>query len=235
MRSRKDSPAAEVALRDRDDEPEVGLDHVLLRAHVAALDSLGERDLLIRGQERHLADLAEVEPERVERRLDREVELGRDLVVLRGRLLLRERLVLDAFDQLDRVVDQVRVEVLDLLLRELDLVETDDDLVVREEPSLETVLDEAVELLDVGKGDVDGQHEPGFLLSRSNGYRPTELHEPVPLPHRPFRPQRANPSPNVAVSGRSDLDEFPRGSYSAGLADDLAARVLQQNGSEAEP
>ena len=40
--------AAEVALGDRHDEPQVGLDHVLLGRHVAALDALGEPDLLAR-------------------------------------------------------------------------------------------------------------------------------------------------------------------------------------------
>ena len=78
--------------------------------------------------------------------------------------------MLDAFEELDRVVDQVRVEVLDLLLRELDVVEPGDDLVVREEPLLEPLLDQALELLDLGEGDIDGQHGLGFLLSRSNGY-----------------------------------------------------------------
>ena len=121
-------------------------------------------------EERHLADLAQVEPQRVERRLDGEVELRRGLVFIGGRrLLVRERLVLDAFDQLDRVVDQVRVEVLDLLLRELDVVEPGHDLVVREETALETLLDEALELLDLGKSDIDGQHLRATLLSRSNG------------------------------------------------------------------
>ena len=78
--------------------------------------------------------------------------------------------MLVAFDELDRVVDQIRVEVLDLLLRELDLFEPRDDLVVREEPLLEPLLDEALELLDLGEGNIDRQHGPGFLLSRSNGY-----------------------------------------------------------------
>ena len=68
-------PATQIPLRDRHDEPQVRLDHVLLRRHVAALDALRERDLLVGGQQRHLPDLAQVEPERVERRLDREVEL----------------------------------------------------------------------------------------------------------------------------------------------------------------
>jgi hypothetical protein len=32
------------------------------------------------------------------------------------------------------------------------------------------LLDQALEFLDLGEGDIDGQHDPGFLLSRSNGY-----------------------------------------------------------------
>jgi hypothetical protein len=62
----KGEPAAEVPLGDRDDEAEVRLDHRRLRPHVAALDALRERDLLVCGEERHLADLAQVEPQRVE-------------------------------------------------------------------------------------------------------------------------------------------------------------------------
>ena len=81
-------PAAEVPLRDRDDEAEVRLDHLRLRDHVAALDALGEVDLLVGGEQRHLADLAQVEPERVERRLDREIELRRRLLLLDERLLV---------------------------------------------------------------------------------------------------------------------------------------------------
>ena len=74
--------APEVALGDRDDEPEVRLDHVLLRIHVAPLDELRERDLLIGGEQRHLADLAQVEAQRIERRLHGEVELGNRLLLL---------------------------------------------------------------------------------------------------------------------------------------------------------
>ena len=57
--------------------------------------------------------------------------------------------------QLDRMVDQVRREVLELLLREIDVLERLDDLVVGEEPLLLPLLDELVELLDVRKGDFD--------------------------------------------------------------------------------
>ena len=70
-----------------------------------------------------------------------------------------------ALHQLDAVVDQVRVEVFDLLLRQLDLVEALDDLVVREESLLHAVLNELLELFDVREGDVDGEHSGGPFLS----------------------------------------------------------------------
>src|SRR5205814_621411 len=60
-------------------------------------------------------------------------------------------------DELDRVVDQVRVEVLDLLLRELDFLEPGDDLVVGEEALRETFLDKLLKLLDLRQRDVDGE------------------------------------------------------------------------------
>ena len=60
-----------VVLRDRDDEPEVGLDHALLGIHVAALDPFGELDLLGRGEQLVPARLAKEQLQRVRRRLDR--------------------------------------------------------------------------------------------------------------------------------------------------------------------
>jgi hypothetical protein len=89
---------------------------------------------------------------------------------------VRELLVLGALVELDRVVDQVRVEVLDLLLRELDVVEPRDDLVVREEPLLEPLLDQALELLDLGEGDIDGQHGWAFSSRARTGTGLTALH-----------------------------------------------------------
>src|SRR5688572_12699023 len=58
--------AAAVALRDRDDETQVRVDHALLRRGVAALDALGQHDLL-RGREQAVpAHLGEEELQRVE-------------------------------------------------------------------------------------------------------------------------------------------------------------------------
>ena len=52
-------PLVAVPLGDRDDQPEVRLDHLLLRAMVAALDPLCELDLLRCGQQVDLADVAQ--------------------------------------------------------------------------------------------------------------------------------------------------------------------------------
>jgi hypothetical protein len=73
--------------------------------------------------------------------------------------------VLLALHQLDAVVDQVRVEVLDLLLGELDVLEPLDDLVVGEEALFDSVGDELLEFFDVGQRDIDGEHGSWVLLA----------------------------------------------------------------------
>jgi hypothetical protein len=160
-----------------------------LRRHVPALDPLREVDLLVSGQQRHLADLTQVEAQRVERRLDGEIELRALLLLGQRRLLVRRVLVLLPFDQLDRVVDEVRVEVLDLLFAEVDFLEPGDDLVVGEESLLCSVLYELVEFLDVREGDVD--------LSFALGGRGTqERKEPVPAsPGSPLGAREPNRYP----------------------------------------
>ena len=50
-----------VLLRDRDDQAQVRVDEPLLRLEVAALDRLGDLDLLVGGQQRMPADLVEEE------------------------------------------------------------------------------------------------------------------------------------------------------------------------------
>ena len=50
-----------VALGNRDDEAQVGLDHLTLGSHVAFLDPLRQIDLHTSRQERHTADLTQVQ------------------------------------------------------------------------------------------------------------------------------------------------------------------------------
>ena len=106
-----------VALRDRDDEAEVGLDHRLLGGVVAALDALRELDLLRGGEQRHLADVLEEELQRVGR------DLGFGLP-----FLLALRLVASAADDLDLRVLEGRVELVHLCGVEVELVERERDL-----------------------------------------------------------------------------------------------------------
>jgi hypothetical protein len=54
------------------------------------------------------------------------------------------------------------------------------------------VLDETLELLDLGKSDIDGQHVWGPLLSRSNGTPTATTHEPARLPLRLHHQARAS-------------------------------------------
>ncbi len=60
-----------VLLRDRDDEPKIRFDHLLLRAVVTSLDPLREADLLRRGQQIDLADVLQEELQRIDRDLVR--------------------------------------------------------------------------------------------------------------------------------------------------------------------
>src|SRR3954452_16472221 len=60
-------PLVAVVLGDRDDQAQVGLDHLLLGVEVAALDALGEVALLLRGEQPDLADVLEEQLQRVGR------------------------------------------------------------------------------------------------------------------------------------------------------------------------
>jgi hypothetical protein len=74
-----------VALRDRDDQSQVRVDHPLLGGPVSTLDALRQRDLVSRGEQVVAADLGEEAAERVGRDrggVDREVELEVGLLVV---------------------------------------------------------------------------------------------------------------------------------------------------------
>ncbi len=122
-----------VVLGDRDDQAQVRLDHLLLRVEVAALDPLGEVDLLLGGQQADLADVLEEQLQRVGRHVRLEVQ--RRFRFAPAALVRR---ALDLARRRDR-----RVDVLD----ELDL----------------RPLEEAVQLLDVGLVQVELGHRLGDL------------------------------------------------------------------------
>src|SRR5215831_6909937 len=105
-----------VLLRDRDDEAQVGLDHLLLRAVVTALDPLRELDLLRGGEQVDLPDVLQEELQRV----------CRDLARLLHRCLV---VFLRPGDDLDMELFECVVEVVDLGGIEVELVQRDSDFV----------------------------------------------------------------------------------------------------------
>ena len=118
-------PLVAVVLRDRDHEPEVGLDHRLLRDEVAALDPLRERHLLRRRQQRVAPGLAQEQLQRVGRRLGgRDGEWGRlgrarrvdhldsPLVELAQERVVLERRELVGLDELGELLQPDRAGVL---------------------------------------------------------------------------------------------------------------------------
>ena len=100
-----------VLLRDRDDEPQVRVDHAVLGGEVAALDALGEVDLLGRRQQPVAADLVEEELQRV----------GRDGRELRRRRPAPRRVLAAAVvAQLDAARVQLLVEAAEIGVLELE-------------------------------------------------------------------------------------------------------------------
>ena len=103
-----------VVLGDRDDEPQVRLDHAALGRHVAPLDALGELDLVGGRQQGMTPDLAQEELQRIGRDLGGRLDVGplRRLGGLRrlGRLRL---------DDLDRSLLELADQRLDVVWLEL--------------------------------------------------------------------------------------------------------------------
>ena len=150
----KRQPLVAVVLRDRDDEPQVRLDHLLLRVQVTALDPFGEIDLLLRRQQPHLADVLQEQLKRIGRHLRLEIQrslaagalLGRTLVISR----CRERRV-DLLDQLDLSPLQEAVQLLDVGFVEVELGRGGRDLGVREHADLQAAGDQTLDLFKLLK------------------------------------------------------------------------------------
>jgi hypothetical protein len=128
---------------------------VPLGHHVPALDPPRQFDLLVGGEQLHPSDRAQVQAQRVEARLDRQVQLrlprrvGRRRAVRRLRLLVGGQAV--PRDHINPVLDQVGVQALDLLLGHLDLRERPRDLLERQVSPLTTLRDQPAQRLDVAE------------------------------------------------------------------------------------
>src|SRR4051794_30027235 len=142
-----------VIFRDRDDKPEVRLDHFLLRVEVAALDTFGEFDLLRRGQQADFADVLEEQLQGVGGHVRFEVERlflapAPFFAGVRGERFgggfLRRIHVLD---ELDPRLLEVAVEVLDVGLVEIDLRNSGGDVAEGQHAELLPAIDEAFDLV----------------------------------------------------------------------------------------
>ena len=103
----------------------------------------------------HLADLLEVHAHRVVgRRLDREVELGDDLVLGLGVGAHVPAGAL-ALEDVDAEVGEEVVDAVDLVRRELDVLQRVGDVVAREVALLASLVDEQADLLDAQLAGVD--------------------------------------------------------------------------------
>src|SRR5204863_8511448 len=107
---------AAVALRDRDDETQVGLDHPPLGGDVAALDRLRERDLLGRGQQLVAADVRQEELQAVGR-ADQNLRLRVEGLLLGFRRLAVR--LLDGLANLEADRLELTLELLGVLLAEV--------------------------------------------------------------------------------------------------------------------
>ena len=199
-------PAAQVALGDGDDEAQVGLDHLLLGDQVAALDALRQRDLPLSGQQLHAPDGAQVEPQGVQGRLDRQVDLrlgshaelraGRALGVrgVAGQPVDRHGLAVRRADDVDPQVDQVPVQLGNLFLGDLHLLQRGRNLLDGQEPALLSFADQRAKLVDLTNRQLVAQQH--FSLRRhacsfeSTSEPEVSLELPTKPPRAPSKPKR---------------------------------------------
>src|SRR3954447_18760985 len=147
-------PLVAVVLRDRDHEAQVRLDHLLLGVEVAALDALGEVDLLLSSEQAHLADVLQEELKGVGRhvrlQVDRRLRLAAPALAVRGSLDLGrgDGGRIDLLDELDLGLLEEPVQVLDVGLVEIDLGERPGDLRVGQHARRRALGDEELYLLE---------------------------------------------------------------------------------------
>jgi hypothetical protein len=110
-----------VALRDRHDEAQVGLDHAPLRGRVAALDALREHDLFRGGQQLVPTDVGEEQLQAVGRAGDRLRRLQPRCLRLRRLLGVGLRSDRSGGADLEPDALELRRQLLDLLIVEVEL------------------------------------------------------------------------------------------------------------------
>ena len=151
----KRQPLVAVVLRDRDDQPQVRLDHLLFRVQLPALDPLGEIDLLLGAQQPHLADALHQQLKGIGGHVGLEVKRGLGLAptaLVGDTVHLRRRVRgIDLFDELDLGPLEEAVQLLDVGLVEVELGRGGLDLGVCEHAELLAACDQALDLFKLLK------------------------------------------------------------------------------------
>src|SRR5215208_439680 len=142
-----------VVLGDRDDQAQVGLDHLLLRVEVAPLDAAREVHLLLRCEQADLPDVLQEQLKGVGRHVRLEVDrrLGLAAAALVGRALdvRRGDGRIDLLDDLDLGLLEEAVELLDVRLVEIDLGDRGLDLGERQNAHLLPLEQQTLDLFEL--------------------------------------------------------------------------------------
>src|SRR4051794_29294853 len=141
-----------VVLGDRDDQAEVGLDHLLLRVQVAALDAPREVHLFLGREQPDLADVLQEELKavggHVRLEVDRRLGLAPAALVRCAVLLAGRHRGIDLLDQLDLRALEEGVQLLDVRLVEVHLRHGGGDLGEREHAHLLTLEDQPLDFFE---------------------------------------------------------------------------------------
>ena len=148
-------PLVSIVLRDRDDEAQVGLDHLLLGVEIAALDPLGETDLLLRCQQTHLGDVLHQQLKGIGRhvrlQIERRLRLAPPALLRRALKLRRSERRIDLLDQLDRRPLQKAVQLFDVCLVQIELRDRPGNLGESQDPELPSAIHQPLELIKLLK------------------------------------------------------------------------------------
>ena len=146
----KRQPLIAVVLRDRDDQPQVGLDHPLLGVQLAALDPLGEIDLLLGGQQSRSPDVLEKQLQRVRSPARLEAQPYVAIATPLGRPLDSEappNRWVELLDQVDSRPLKDAMQILSIGLIQIDVGRRGRDLDVREHADPPAARDQSLYLV----------------------------------------------------------------------------------------
>ena len=150
----KRQPLVAIVLRDRDHQPQVRLDHLLLGVQVPPPDPLGELNLLLGAQQPHPADALEEQLQTVGRPLRLEIQRSLAAGALLGRALddqARRSGRIALLDQLDLTALEQAVQLLDVSFLKAKLGRGGRDLGVRQHADLQPACDQTLDLFQLLK------------------------------------------------------------------------------------